>query len=350
MNCSTRLWTVPACILVSLIQPLAAKVICVDATATGLNNGSSWQNAYTSLRSAIAASVSGDQIRVAQGTYRPDQGTGATAGSRTSTFQIKSGVAVRGGYAGLGQADPNARDAILFETVLSGDLRGDDAAVADPCQLWTEPTRTDNAYNVVTLTNADSSTILDGLTITAGLESRTGNARLDGGPGGGGGMVVSGGSPTLSQCTFRVNAGRSGGGLLLSAGTLTLTGCRFVENYAFTDGGAIDAKAGSIALQRCILAGNKATGIGGGIKAGAASVADKVELTHCVLVGNKALAGSSIGYPSVISYIPVSATHCILWNNTNTGPAPDQATAGLLSYCCVQPGIPLWPFPLLLPG
>jgi len=340
MNRRTRLWALQVSILACLAQTLGAKVIYVDATAAGLNSGSSWQNAYTSLRSAIAASVSGDQIRVAHGTYRPDQGTGALAGSRASTFQFKSGVVIQGGCAGLGQADPNARDATLFETVLSGDLKGDDVAVAYPCQLWTELTRQDNAYNVVTLTDADASTTLEGLTICAGLESRTGSARLDGGPGGGGGMAVSGGSPTLSQCTFRANAGRSGGGLLLSAGTLTLSGCRFVGNYAFSDGGAIHAKAGSIALQRCILAGNQASGMGGGIKAGAASAADKVELVHCVLVGNRALAGSAIGYASVVSYTPVSATHCILWDNADTGPSPDQATAGLLSHCCVQPGIP----------
>jgi L-ascorbate metabolism protein UlaG (beta-lactamase superfamily) len=378
-----------------LSQPLWAKVIYVDATAVGSNNGSSWQNAYIALRNALTTATAGDQIRVAQGTYRPDQGTGITAGSRVATFQIKTGVAVKGGYAGLSQVDPNSRDSVPFETILSGDLKGDDAAVADPCQLWTDPTRSDNAYNVVTLTNADSATLLDGLTITAGLESRSGNPRGDGGPGGGGGMVVSSGNPTLIRCTFRDNAGRSGGGLLITTGTPTLTGCTFVDNFSFTDGGAMICKGGTTTLQgctisgnkagssggaiaikdsgtlslkscsltgntsgsgggifndrgtltcdRCVLAGNSAASIGGGIGTtvsfSPSGASGKASLIHCVLVGNKAQVGSAIDYPSVASNIQVFVAHSILWGNMDPGTFADLSTVGALSYCCVQPGL-----------
>ena len=340
MNHKTHLWTVLSAILaLGISHSIDAKVIYVDATAVGANNGTSWQNAHKTLRNALTAAAAGDEVRVAQGTYRPDQGTGITAGSRVATFQIKTGAAVKGGYAGLGQADPNARDVTLFETILSGDLKADDAVVADPCQLWTDPTRSDNAYNVVTLANADPSTLLDGLTITAGLESRSGNPRGDGGPGGGGGAVVSIGNPSLIQCTFRGNAGRSGGGLLITTGTPTLTDCRIIYNYAFTDGGAINFKAGSMKLQRCILAGNTASGNGGGIKVSTTSSADKVELTHCVLTGNKALAGSALDYPALVSYIPVTMAHSILWNNTDTGTSSDLSMTGMLHFCCVQQGL-----------
>ena len=57
-------------------SPLAG-IIYVDAEANGLNDGSSWENAYTFLQDAFTyLKSSGEQaeIRVAQGTYKPNQG------------------------------------------------------------------------------------------------------------------------------------------------------------------------------------------------------------------------------------------------------------------------------------
>jgi len=387
MSHKTHLWTLLSSVLVfSIIQPLWAKTLYVDADAVGSNTGSSWQNAYKTLRNALSAATAGDQIRIAQGTYNPDQGIGATAWSRTATFQIKSGVAILGGYAGLGLADPNARDVALFETILSGDLKGDDTAVTDPCQLWTDPARVDNAYNVVTLTNPDSATVLDGLTITAGLESRTGSPRVDGGPGGGGGVVISGGNPTFNQCMFKGNAGRSGGSLLNAVGNPTLTDCTFVDNYAYTEGGALISKGGILVFQGCalsnnragsgggaiankenstivlngcsltgnvsatsgggilndkstltasgcILAGNKAAQSGGAIKVG--QTTDKVALAFCTLTGNQATCGSALD----ANPLTTKAETCILWGNSESASAAPSCSVGLLSYCDVQSGL-----------
>jgi predicted outer membrane repeat protein len=318
--------------------PLSARVLYVDAGVTTSGNGSSWSSAYKTLRIALTAATSGDEVRVAQGTYRPDQGSGAKALDRTSTFQLKAGVTCKGGYAGAGQPDPNLRDIGKFETILSGDLKANDVDVTDPCGLWTETTRTDNAYNVVTLTNADAATCLDGLTITGGLETRTGNSRTDGGAGGGGGVLVNSGSPMISQCTFKANAARSGGGLLVVAGSVTLTRCHWVGNYAFTDGGAIHCKTGSMTLSRCVLAGNKAGNTGGAIKASSTSSADKIDLVHCILVGNRALSGCVIDTPLVVSFIPATSRRCIVWDNVDASPAT-PSLAGQMANCCVQSGV-----------
>ena len=56
----------------------AGKVIYVDVNATGLNDGSSWTEAYKYLQDALAdanSSAKPVEICVAQGIYRPDEDT-----------------------------------------------------------------------------------------------------------------------------------------------------------------------------------------------------------------------------------------------------------------------------------
>lgn len=55
-----------------LVAFASAKTVHVNRNASGANNGSSWTDAYTTLQAAMAASVSGDQVWIAAGTYRPN--------------------------------------------------------------------------------------------------------------------------------------------------------------------------------------------------------------------------------------------------------------------------------------
>ena len=68
-------------------------VTYVRQGAAGADDGSSWSDAFPELRDALAASRPGDEIWVAAGTYTP--GT-----NRMDTFQLTSGVAIYGGFAG----------------------------------------------------------------------------------------------------------------------------------------------------------------------------------------------------------------------------------------------------------
>jgi len=129
-----------------LTIPSQAGIIYVDADANGLNTGSSWADAYNYLQDALAnasSSLKPVEIRVAQGVYRPDENAVEPngTGNREATFQLINGASLKGGYAGFGEPDPNARDIDIYETILTGDLNGDDIELTNPADMWGEQSR-----------------------------------------------------------------------------------------------------------------------------------------------------------------------------------------------------------------
>lgn len=107
-------------LLGALIAPVGAAsapaptIIYVDGSATGANNGTSWTDAYTDLQDALSAPpVSGDEIWVADGTYKP----------RTTywALSLKNGVAIYGGFSGV-ETSLEQRDWRTNVSLLSGDL------------------------------------------------------------------------------------------------------------------------------------------------------------------------------------------------------------------------------------
>jgi hypothetical protein len=111
-------------VLLTTAPTFAGHTIYVDDDATGNNDGSSWTDAFNFLQDALAIAYSGDEIWVAQGIYKPDQGASITPGDREATFQLKNRLTLKGGYVGFGHPNHNARDIELYETILSGDLDG----------------------------------------------------------------------------------------------------------------------------------------------------------------------------------------------------------------------------------
>jgi len=257
------------------LKPL--RIIYVDDSARGANDGSSWENAYNFLQDALRAALGNDEIRIAQGIYKPDQTTNfrSPRGDRTATFRLKSGVTIKGGYAGFGAPNPDARDIERFRTILTGDLNGDDRNMVEPFNLPTEPSRSDNSIHVVTASGTNKTAVLDGVTITAGSANDYILGLIDGGRGGG--MYNIGGSPTIRNCTFLANSAYGledgiGGGLYNENGSPTLINCKFIRNVADTairdhgggDGGAIAEHDSNSILIECTFIANVAAGNHGG--------------------------------------------------------------------------------------
>ena len=117
-------------------------VLYVDMDAPGTGDGTSWGGAFQDLQVALglARFAPGvEEIRVAEGMYWP---TGP-GGSRTISFALVEGLGIFGGYAGYGEGSPDLRDPASYETVLSGDLNGDDGPEF--------VNNDENSYHVVTV-------------------------------------------------------------------------------------------------------------------------------------------------------------------------------------------------------
>jgi len=174
----------------SAVCAATPRIIYVDTNAQGINNGSSWVNAYKYLQDAITDANSGEkpvEIRVAKGIYKPDEGNGITHGDKSATFKLLNAVTIKGGYAGFGEQDPNAQNNKVYETVLSGDLQGNDGPnLVSNMQ--------DNSCHVVTGSYTDTTAVIDGFTITRGKEDHFFSKD---GCEGGSGMCIQAGSPTI---------------------------------------------------------------------------------------------------------------------------------------------------------
>lgn len=252
-------------ILFVSVGPATAQVTrFVDVQATGpTHDGSSWCQAFLDLQLALAVSSNGDSIRVADGTYLPDGGTG----DQNATFAIPSGVALFGGYAGCGATNPDERDFQNTPTVLSGDLDGDDA----PGFTFV----LENSVRVVTIGTVVASTRLDGATI------RGGNADnfLDGG-----GASVAG-PATIANCRFEANTAFRGGALAIT-GNPVIRDCQFVGNRANKGGAAY--VTGHPTMLRSSFVGNIAE-YGGGME-----ILSSMTVLNSVFLSNSATYGGGV--------------------------------------------------------
>jgi len=226
--------------------------IFVNHAATGQNDGTSWANAYTTLQDAIATSNPGDAVWIAEGTYRPDEGQNQTPGDRAATFLISHDLSVYGGFSGTETA-LEERDMEANETILSGDLLGNDGEVFDP----ESPLRGDNVERLLLLASEESkpfSVLLGGLTIQGGHATGEFNVPVQRfseiiySQLGGGIYVASNADLTVRRTLFRYNHARTCGGGIFSTGRLIVKTSVFSENNAsspsISDGGRCDVGTG----------------------------------------------------------------------------------------------------------
>jgi len=371
----------------------SGKVVYVDDDGPLPADGKSWATAFKYLQNGIVVAFSGDSIRVAEGTYKPTdyvlpppvpppsppgssngQGFATMSDDRRATFYLRNGVVIEGGYAGLGEPNPNARDIEAYETILSGDI-----GIVD--------NNSDNSFHIVTGSYTDSTAVLDGFTVTggnvdietgpempfgAGMFALEGSATLanctftgNSAYAGGGVCYLFESSPKLTNCTFNGNSAVIGGGLVGAVSAMTITNCTFTGNSGEYYGGAFYSESGSATIINCIFSENSCGFYGGAINEAFSSSSllynclftgnscsmsggamyywyeSSPSLFNCTFAGNSAPNGNAIACSTPEGYEDVSSTvhvfNSIFWDGGGEIWNDDNSTI-MITYSDVQGG------------
>ena len=287
--------------------------IYVDVNVEGGNqSGKDWPNALPSLQEGLFLADPGDTIWVAQGAYRPTAGF-----QRSISFQLKQGVAIYGGFHGT-ETVLEQRNPLAYPTLLSGNI----GAPADS---------TDNSDHVVQAIGVDSTTVLDGFTITGGYAVYPGNIVKSNNHGGGlyvaGNAVRPYSTPRIIACTFAGNTARLGGGVYCKitdtqAGLPILRQCVFENNFGAFNGGALylDGAAmpeAHLLLKQDTFRNNRAWSYGGAIHA---QNLRSLSLYGCSIENNEAIEGGGVFFNSFLPGGRVVAQGCnFSGNRANSG-------------------------------
>lgn len=241
----TRLLLLSALFLAS--TQLFAATSYVTMTGAGTQDGTSWANARpaNALQLAINGSITGDQVWVAEGIYRPltdHLGSSNPTDPRLRCFYMKAGVKIYGGFPNTGSPTLAQRRPFQYLTKLSGDWNAN-GNIAD------------NSYSVIynLNNNLTNSAILDGFTITEG----------NSGVNTGAGIENVGASPTISNCYITANIGAKGSAIANETNSnARIVKCVIFENTSTNVGGALYNLNSTVTVSNCLIINNSAANFG----------------------------------------------------------------------------------------
>ncbi|MHC4084997.1 MAG: right-handed parallel beta-helix repeat-containing protein [Planctomycetota bacterium] len=276
-------------------------MIYVDITATGNDNGTTWTDAFDTIGEAISASVAGNEIWVADGTY-----------TLSSTLNVNKAIGIYGGFEGDETSRGQEKSGGQRE---GGKEGGQNDVIVD-------------GGGVVRCLYVTGDATIDSFTIRNGYTYN----------GDGAGMAVYNCSPTVSNCTFtNNNAGHSvngddadGGGMHNKRSSPTVTNCVFNNNAAGDDGGGLCNKSGSNGtFTNCVFSNNFTRGCndgksdGGGVFNTSSErdpVCSNPTFTNCVFTGNSTVrdggGACDVDQPGTAGDPTPTYTNCVFYDNS----------------------------------
>ncbi|HMN97269.1 MAG TPA: choice-of-anchor Q domain-containing protein [Phycisphaerales bacterium] len=271
----------------------SAGVIHVDPTAPPGGNGATWQTALRHLSDALSIAAAGDEIRLATGVHRPDTSAAVPGGTgdRNAFFAIGGPMSLRGGFAGLGGADPNLNDPSIHLTILSGDLAENDGdGILD-----------DNSERLISVPASSAGVVvIDGLTLA--------------GANGLGALRIEATGVMVSRCRFIGNRSIAAGGAIFATKPLTLLhGSAFIANRSGSSGqgtgGVVyfEGAASSTSMSDCYFEGNISSHQGGAVCYGVSATAVTPEISDCVFIDNR---GEPIGTVATFGKVKPTFRRC----------------------------------------
>ena len=265
----------------------------VDLQATGNNDGSSWANAYTSLQDALSSARTcgiPSSIKIAGGTYFPDDGQFVGTGDRSAAFEIDFVTLIEGGY----NPTTNLKDP-TYPTYLSGNISD-------------KVSKLDNSYQVIRISEAAT---LSNLTIEHAYNDLSASFR-------GGGILATAG--IFKNLTIRYNEinvpNGIGAGMYASGQAIELENVLVYKNTAFSFGGGISIEntTGTNILTNVTIADNTAMNGNGGLD----------NFSAAFLMYNSIAYYNQPAGITIFGSTSLNADHCII-DSPNTWPGPSNS-------------------------
>ncbi len=273
-----------------LLNPANENLVCgsgenyiyVNDDATGANDGSSWEDAFTDLQDAIVLDAdcnSPTKILVAEGTYHP------STTSSSAVYNLKDCIEIYGGFPEPTNIAPwwNDRDPELYPTLISGEI-GDPNSTSDNSK---------HLFRAEYL--VDVSIVIDGFQMKGSTKNSI--------------ITLSQTSYNLNlsirNCTFEDLVSSANGSAIYASytsgvvGVLNIENCTFLNNSSLNYGGAVYLKGVSgttlldVNITKSIFQNNFTTTSGGAIYALATNGATfDLDIEDCEFDSNGELNGS----------------------------------------------------------
>jgi len=262
-------------ILVLMTASAFGRTVYVKQSSAATVSGNSWASAYSNLQTAIDNAISGDQIWVCTGTYKPTKfvDENSVADLRSRSFVLKGGVDIYGGFAGTENL-LDQRNSALNPVILSGDFNSNDSTSWPP-----DSSRSENAYHVAVALKQVGTILVDGIVFTGGNANNNIYEQPDNSsvipPGArphaeGSGLLAAWSSIAVNNCTFEKNISSEGGSIWLYGGepyygtiySALISSSKILNNLQTDHGssGAIEVKDNIfVRISGTTFTGNKAS-------------------------------------------------------------------------------------------
>jgi predicted outer membrane repeat protein len=260
--------------------------IYVNENADG--DGSSFADGFNTITQAINKAVPGDTIAVTEGVYQQP------------TIDLPLDVTLIGGFYenDTGSQPPNP---FLYQTTLEGEEDSNEPVVA-------------------VAVGDDSSTILDGFTISSGSGANGAGIAITGQPPQGDGLISAVTAPVIENCIFQNNGASQQGGAVYCTeyASPTFVQCVFSGNGAAYGGAIYNSDFSNPSFINCTFSENIA-GLGGGAIYNAGG---DISLTNCIIWGNSGSPEiyTASGAQTNISYSDVEQSGYAGNNNVDANP------------------------------
>lgn len=224
----------------------------------GNGDGSAWQFASGDLQGMINASAPGDEVWVGEGIYKPTSwfndpfNLNSNPVSRFSSFTIRPGVKLLGGFPATGNPGMVDRNPETLQSVLSGDIGETDSNSDNSFHVCFIPAADNFVLDGFTITgaNANASTFSDYITTVSSINADVQNFK-------GGGIYITGGSGQILNCRIEDNLSEyEGAGCFIVNAAVQMTNNIFDGNESRAYGGAVYGRVSELSFAENLFTDN----------------------------------------------------------------------------------------------